>query len=363
MQEHSPFTISVSMEALRHALHLVTQQHATLSEEDARLTLHALLEADAAPSPTRDLQIAAFLGAIAARGETVDELTGFVRGMRELASVIALSDDERRRLVDTCGTGGDGSGTFNISTGAALVAAAAGAWVAKHGNRSISSRCGSADVLEALGVPIELNPAQAADCLRTTGFVFLYAPSWHPAMARVKDVRKALGFRTIFNLAGPLTNPAGARAQVMGVYSRDRVPLVAETMTRLGVQHAFVVHGCDGLDEMTTTGDTDIATVNAGMDCPAIRRFHPRDVDLPIADPADLQGGNAEDNARILEAIFRGEDTGPRRDIVLLNASAALVAAGLASNLNKGLELGREAIRNGAAPKLLHTLRAFASAR
>ena len=347
------------MEALQHALYLVTQQHASLSEEDARLTLHALLDADAAPTPQRDLQIAAFLGAIAARGETVDELTGFVRGMRELASVIPLTEAERKRLVDTCGTGGDGAGTFNISTGAAMIAAAAGAWVAKHGNRSITSRCGSADVLEALGVPIDLGPQQAADCLRATGFVFMYAPKWHPAMARVKDARKALGFRTIFNLAGPLTNPAGAQAQVMGVYSRDRVALVAETMTRLGVQHAFVVHGCDGLDEITTTGDTDIATVNAGVDCPAVRHFHPRDVDLPLACPADLEGGSAKDNATILEAIFRGEDTGARRDIVLLNASAALVAAGMAANLNEGLQLGREAILNGAAPALLQKLRAL----
>ena len=346
------------MEALQHALQLVTQQHASLSEEDARLTLHALLDASAAPTHQQDLQIAALLGAIAARGETVDELTGFVRGMRELASVIPLAEDERRRLVDTCGTGGDGAGTFNISTGAALLAAAAGAWVAKHGNRSISSRCGSADVLEALGIPIELGPQQAADCLRATGFVFLYAPLWHPAMARVKHVRKWLGFRTIFNLAGPLTNPAGAKAQVMGVYSRDRVTLVAETMTRLGVHHAFVVHGCDGLDEITTTGDTDIATVNVGVECPAVRHFHPRDVELPLADPVDLQGGSAEDNARILEAVLCGTDMGPRRDIVLLNASATLVSAGLAANLNEGLQLGREAIKNGA---VCHTARQASS--
>ena len=349
------------MDALQHALHLVTRQHASLSEEEARLTLHALLTADAAPAAQRDLQIAALLGALAARGETVDELTGFVRGMRELATPIPLQDDERSRLVDTCGTGGDGAGTFNISTGAALVAAAAGAWVAKHGNRSISSQCGSADVLEAMGVPIDLNPQQAADCLRATGFVFLYAPTWHPAMARVREARKALGFRTIFNLAGPLTNPAGARAQVMGVYSRERVPLVAEVMTRLGVQHAFVVHGCDGLDEITTTGETDIATVNVGIDCPTIRHFHPRDVDLPLAKSADLQGGNAAENAGILEAIFQGEDTGARREIVLLNAAAALVAAGLAANLNEGLQSGRAAIRDGAATALLQKLRNVAA--
>jgi anthranilate phosphoribosyltransferase len=349
------------MEALAHALHLVTQQHSTLSEEEARLTLHSLLDENSAASHDRDLQIAALLGALAARGETVDELTGFVRAMRERATTLPITDAERHRLVDTCGTGGDGSGTFNISTGAALVAAAAGAWVAKHGNRSITSRCGSADVLEALGIPVALGPEPAAACLRATGFVFLYAPLWHPAMARVKDARRILGFRTIFNLAGPLTNPAGARAQVMGVYSRDRVPLVAETMTRLGVRHAFVVHGCDGLDEITTTGETDIATVNADIPetQPCVRHFHPREVGLPLAKPADLQGGDALRNAAILEAIFKGEDTGPRRDIVLLNASAALVAAGLAGNLNEGLDLARRAIRDGAVMTTLTKLRSL----
>ena len=350
------------MEALQHALQLITQQHATLSEDEARLTLHSLLDESGAPSHERDLQIAALLGALAARGETVDELTGFVRGMRERATPLPITADERLRLVDTCGTGGDASGTFNISTGAALVAAGAGAWVAKHGNRSITSRCGSADVLEALGLPITLGPEAAASCLRTTGFVFLYAPLWHPSMARVKDARRILGFRTIFNLAGPLTNPAGAGAQVMGVYSRDRVSLAAETMTRLGVCHAFVVHGCaidGGLDEITTTGETEIATIIAGANCPDIRHFHPGDVGLPLAKFEDLQGGDARQNAVILEGIFRGEDTGPRRDIVLINAAAALVAAELAGNLNDGLELGRKAIRDGAVSKVLAKLRAF----
>ncbi len=350
------------MEALQHALYMVAQQHATLSVEEARLTLHSLLDETAATSHERDLQIAALLGAFAARGETVDELTGFVQGMRERATTLPLADEERVRLVDTCGTGGDASGTFNISTGAALVAAAAGAWVAKHGNRSVTSRCGSADVLEALGIPVALGPEKAAACLRSTGFVFLYAPLWHPAMARVKEARRILGFRTIFNLAGPLTNPASAPAQIMGVYARDRVSLVAETMTRLGVRHAFVVHGCDGLDEITTTGETDIATVLAGTPCPAIRHFHPHEVELPIARLSDLQGGDARDNAAILEAIFRGDDTGPRRDIVLLNAAAALVASGLAANLNHGLELGRRAIRDGAVWTVLEKLRAFPAA-
>jgi anthranilate phosphoribosyltransferase len=353
--------IANSMDALLHALQLVAQQRVTLSEEEARLALLSLLDETVALSHERDLQIAALLGALAARGETVEELTGFVRGMRERATGLPLSEEERGRVVDTCGTGGDGSGTFNISTGAALVAAAAGAWVAKHGNRSVTSRCGSADVLESLSIPVTLGPEQAAGCLRATGFVFLYAPIWHPAMARVRDARRILGFRTIFNLAGPLTNPAGARAQVMGVYNRDRVPLVAETMTRLGVHHAFVVHGCDGLDEITTTGETDIATVNAGIEAGghSIRHFHPREVGLPLAKLDDLQGGDAKDNAIILEAIFSGNDTGPRRDIVLLNAAAALVAAGLAENLNEGLELGRKAIQSGAVMEVLEKLRIF----
>ncbi len=351
------------MEPLQHALQLITQQRATLSEEEARQTLHSLLDTTVAVTHERDQQIAALLGALSARGETVDELTGFVRGMRERAATITLTDAERSRLVDTCGTGGDGSGTFNISTGAALVAAAAGAWVAKHGNRSVTSRCGSADVLEALRIPVTLGPEAAAACLRATGFVFLYAPTWHPAMARVKDARRILGFRTIFNLAGPLTNPAGARAQVMGVYSRDRVSLVAETMTRLGIRHAFVVHGGDGLDEISTTGETDIAVVNAGINegKACIRHFHPREVGIPLAKLEDLQGGDALRNAAILEAIFTGKDTGPRRDIVLLNASAALVAAGLAGNLNEGLDLGRRAIHGGAVGRVVSQLRAFAN--
>ena len=357
------FTIAVSMDALRHALQLVTQQHASLSEEEARVTLHALLDESTATTRDRDLQIAALLGALAARGETVEELTGFVRGMRERATVLPLLDEERGRLVDTCGTGGDGSGSFNISTGAALVASGAGAWVAKHGNRSITSRCGSADVLEALRVPVMLGPEQAAACLRATGFVFLYAPIWHPAMARVKDARRILGFRTIFNLAGPLTNPAGARAQVMGVYSRDCVPLVAETMMRLGIRHAFVVHGSDGLDEITTTGETDIATVCAGIDSsqPAVRHFHPREVGLKMARLEDLHGGDAQQNAAMLEGILSGEDTGPRREIVLLNASAALVAAGLAGNLNDGLKRAGRAITSGATTQVLEKLRSFGS--
>ena len=351
-----------SMEVLQHALHLVTQQRATLSEEEARQTLHSLLDQNDAGSHDRDQQIAALLGALAARGETVDELTGFVRGMRERATTLPLTDEERARLVDTCGTGGDGSGTFNISTGAALVAAAAGAWVAKHGNRSVTSRCGSADVLEALGIPVTLGPEAAAACLRATGFVFLYAPFWHPAMARVKDIRRILAFRTIFNLAGPLTNPAGARAQVMGVYSRDRVALVAETMTRLGIRHAFVVHGSDGLDEITSTGETDIATVNAGIEDgrPCIRHFHPHEVGLPLAKLEELRGGDARENANILEDICSGKDSGPRRDIILLNAAAALVAAGLAGNLNEGLTLGRQALTRGAVNNVLAKLRAFA---
>jgi anthranilate phosphoribosyltransferase len=278
--------------------------------------------------------------------------------MRERATPLSLTAAERERLVDTCGTGGDASGTFNVSTGAALLAAAAGAWVAKHGNRSVTSRCGSADVLEALGVPVTLGPEQAAACLRATGFVFLYAPTWHPAMARVKDARRTLGFRTVFNLAGPLTNPAGARAQVMGVYSRDRVPLVAETMARLGVRHALVVHGGDGLDEISTTGETEIATVN-GEGTTSVRHFHPGELGVPLARLDDLQGGDARDNAAILEAIFRGDDTGPRRDIVLLNAAAAMVAAGGASNLHDGLEAGRAAVASGAAMGVLRKLREF----
>jgi anthranilate phosphoribosyltransferase len=359
------------MAGFRETLKLVVEQGATLHRDEARRVLTELL---AGEGPGDDLEIAALLTAMATRGETVDELTGFAEAMRSRSLPVPLTDEERSGLVDTCGTGGDGLGTFNISTAAALVAVAAGAKVAKHGNRAMTSRCGSADVLEALGVPVALAPEQAVECLRATGFMFLYAPALHPAMKRVQPIRRALGFRTIFNLAGPLTNPAGAPAQVMGVYSGEKVSLVAETMARLGVRHAFVVHGCDGLDELTQTGESSVAEVREGQGTgsreqgtekqgagKSVRLFKisPEDAGLVRASLTELAGAEtAAENAAILERIFAGE-SGAKRDVVLLNAAAALVAAGIAADFREGVSRGAEAIDSGAARKVLGRLREF----
>ena len=332
-------------ELLKH----VVEDHGALTQQQGCSVLREMLEGDAT-----DIQIAALVTAIATRGPTVDELSGFVQAMRAMGRPVPLSETERDQLVDTCGTGSDGQGTFNISTAAALVAAAAGVKVAKHGNRGVTSRCGSADVLEAMGIPVELSPERAAECLRQTGFMFLYAPALHPAMKRVQPVRRALGFRTIFNLAGPLANPAGARAQLVGVFAG--VDLVAETLARLGVRHAFVVHGQDGLDELTLNGPSEVAEVREH----AVRNFtmEPADAGLPQAPLTDLQGGDAGGNAALIEKILRGEP-GPRRDVVLLNAAAALVIAGHAFDFAGGVRRAADAIDSGAGLQLLAHLRRF----
>ncbi|HEY0758229.1 MAG TPA: anthranilate phosphoribosyltransferase [Acidisarcina sp.] len=358
-------------------LRKVSEERLTLTREQARTAVEAMLAAPADDAEAvSDIKIAALLTALATRGETADELTGFVDGMRAMALPLPLTHAERAALVDTCGTGGVRLGTFNISTGAALVAAAAGAKVAKHGNRGVTSRCGSADVLEALGIAVSLPPRAAVECLRATNFMFLFAPAMHPAMRRVQPVRKALGFRTIFNLAGPLTNPARAGAQVMGVFARDRVAIVAEAMAKLGVRHAFVVHGLDGLDELTLAGESEVAEVRGanahcssapdhfeGSDLPGtVRLFqmNPEDVGLQRSSVREPLGGDAAGNAAILEAIFAGE-RGPRRDVVLLNASAALVAAGIARDFKEGLSRAAEVVDSGAARATLALLRAFSN--
>jgi anthranilate phosphoribosyltransferase len=330
--------------------------HRTLTREEANAALRAILasEADAAS----DLAIAALLAAMATRGETVDELTGFAEALRALAIPVPLTASERAALVDTCGTGGDGRGTFNISTGAALVAAAAGAKVAKHGNRGVTSRCGSADVLEAMGVPVALTPEQSAACLRTTGFTFLFAPALHPAMKRAMPIRRALGFRTIFNLAGPLTNPAGAPAQIMGVYAADKLGVVAGAMLQLGIRHGRVVHARNGIDEIALSAtDAILVQPPAG---PVTAVVHPEDAGLSAADLAQLHGADTpQANAAILEGVLAGVERGPKRDIVLINAAAALEASGLASDLHEGVERAGHAIDSGAARKTLQALREF----
>ena len=272
--------------------------------------------------------------------------------------------------MDVVGTGGGGPLTFNISSGAALVAAAAGAKVAKHGNRAVTSLCGAADVLEALGVPIELGPELAAECLRETGFVFLYAPLYHPAMKAVGPLRRALGFRTIFNLCGPLTNPAGARAQVIGVLAPSRVLLVGRTLVMLGAKRAFVVHGSDGIDELTTTGESIVARVEeqeqagepkaAGAPALKAARITPEMAGLKRATLDQFIGGDVKTNTALLYDVLTGI-SGARRDIVLLNAAAALVAAGLAGDLKEGVLLGAEAIDSGQAAATLAKLRGFAA--
>jgi anthranilate phosphoribosyltransferase len=338
---------------------------AALTRSEANAAVRAMLAGDA-----DDDEIAALLTVIAKRGETVAELTGFAEALRQISIPLPLTEAECAQLVDTCGTGGDDQGTFNISTGAALVAAAAGAKVAKHGNRAVSSMCGSADVLEALGVAVALPPKEAVECLRATGFTFLFAPALNPSMKRVQPVRKSLSFRTIFNLAGPLSNPANARTQVMGVFAADRIAVVAQAMANLGIRHAFVVHGLDGLDELTVTGETMVAEVRCrptaawdrGIEGPGdVRhfRFHPRQAGLEVSSRDQLQGGKtAAENATILEAVLQGEK-GPRRDVVLLNAAGALSVAEVAADIREGMERAVAAIDSGAAMKTLTALREF----
>ena len=334
----------------------IIEGHATLPREDASALMQQILTGQ-----LTDIEIAALLGALAARGETPAEIAGFVDTMRTAATPLPLTEAERSKLTDTCGTGGDASGTFNISTAAALVAAAtpaANLMVAKHGNRAITSQTGSADVLEALGIPVDLTPEQAATALRTHHFAFLHAPNLHPAMKAVMPVRRALGVRTIFNILGPLTNPAGAPAQVMGVYATHLVPIIAEAMCLLGTHHAFVVHGSTlrekGLDEISISGPTRLAEVHNGAI--TIATITPEDFGLQRAPIETLQGGNAQTNAAILTAIFSGEQ-GPRRDIVLLNAAAVLVAADLALDLHKGIALAARTIDSGAVTRLIASLR------
>src|SRR5271155_421700 len=346
------FEEGTPMSQLAALLKHVVEEHGALTQQQGYSALREMLEGDA-----NDVEIASLLTAIATRGATAEELSGFVQAMRTMSRPVCLSEQEREQLVDTCGTGSDGQGTFNISTAAALVAAAAGAKIAKHGNRGVTSKCGSADVLEALGVPVLLDPEKAAECLRQTGFMFLFAPALHPALKRVQPIRRALGFRTIFNLAGPLANPAGARAQVVGVFAPGMRSLAAQTLARLGVRHAFVVHGRDGLDELTLNGISDVAEVREH----AVRNFtvEAGEAGLAQAPLHALAGGDAQQNARHIESILRGEP-GPRRDVVLLNAAAALGIAGVAVDFAGGVRCAANAIDSGAGLELLAQLRKFA---
>lgn len=333
---------------IQNELRRIIEQRETLSFEDSSALMQKILASEAS-----DVELAGLLGALAGRGETAAEIAGFATSLRAAANLLPLSDIEQQALVDTCGTGGDASGSFNISTAAALVAAAAGARVAKHGNRAVTSRCGSGDVLEALGIPIQLSAADAAQALRTHRFCFLLAPAHHPQLKAVMPVRKALGVRTILHVLGPLLNPAGARRQVMGVYQSRLVPLVAKAMLLLDIQHAMVVHGDGGLDEIALSGPTEVAEVRNGK----VTQYTiaPEEFGLHRAPLSALAGGDAAANALILKSIFSGEP-GPRRDVVLLNAAAVLVTAGLATNIRAGIDQAVQAIDTGAVTYLIEAL-------
>ena len=344
------------MSLVKELLRPLAEDGASLTREQAAQVLEEILSG-AVP----EVETAALVAVLATRGEQAPELAGFVDVMRRNSVALSFSEEERAELVDCVGTGGGGPQTFNISCGAALVAAAAGARVAKHGNRAVTSRCGAADVLEALGVPIELSPDLAVECLRETGFVFLYAPLYHPAMKALGPLRRALGFRTIINLVGPLTNPAHAQTQVIGVLAPSRVLLVGRTLAMLGARRAFVVHGTDGIDELTTTGESIVARIEeneSGKSQLKAARVTPEMAGLPRATIDQFTGGDVATNKALLYDVITGI-TGPRRDVVLLNAAAVLVAASLAGDLKEGVALAAEAIDSGQAAATLAKLQQF----
>jgi anthranilate phosphoribosyltransferase len=319
-----------------------------LTEAEAEDVMREIMQGEAT-----DAQIAAYLTALRMKGETVEEITGSARVMREKAFPVKLDAPFQ---VDTCGTGGDLSHTFNISTTVAFVVAGAGVAVAKHGNRSVSSKSGSADVLQALGVNIEMPSARLDECLREVGIAFLFAPMMHQAMKYAIGPRREVGIRTIFNILGPLTNPAGVKAQIMGVYAADLTGVLAQALGNLGARHAYVVHGMDGLDEITITDRTKISEYREG----GVNDYfvHPSDFDLPTGKKEDLVGGDAKENAAITIEVLKG-GTGPRRDVVLLNAAAGLAASGKAKDLRDGVRTAAESIGSGAAMKKLEELKKF----
>jgi anthranilate phosphoribosyltransferase len=319
-----------------------------LTRDEAREAMNTIMSGEATPA-----QIGGFLVALRLKGETAEEIAGCAEAMR--AHVLAVRP-KREDLVDTAGTGGDGGRTFNISTAAALVAAAAGAGVAKHGNRAVSSNSGSADVLEALGFNLELPADRIAESIDTLGFGFLFAPTHHPAMKHAAPVRKELAARTVFNVLGPLTNPAGARAQVVGVYSPDLVKTLAEVLAALGARRAFVVHGAGGIDELSPAGPNLVwEVVDGGV---REREIDPLELGIARCAPEDLRGGSPEENAAAIREVFAGGDGG-RRDAILLNAAGAIAAGGHAEDLREGLEIARQTVASGDAAERLEALIAF----
>jgi anthranilate phosphoribosyltransferase len=354
------------------ALHRISHQGQSLARAEAREVMTQVLAGECT-----DAQIAALLMALRMKGETVEEIVGFAEAIRAAATPLPFSSSSlsnassidaldlsgtgrdallESALVDTSGTGGDASGTFNISTATAFVTAGAGVRVAKHGNRSISSKCGSADVMEALGVKIQLSPERAAECLRKIGICFLYAPDLHSSMKQVQKVRRELRLRTMFNLLGPLTNPAHASGQVVGVYALEMVEKLAEALSMLGLRRALVVHGLDGLDEITITGPTRIAEARDG----SVKTYEvdPEEFGMKRATLADIAGGDVTENALIIRDVLSGRNSA-RRDVVVLNSAAALVAAGRVDRLSEAIPLAVLSIDSGAAAAKLSALAHF----
>ncbi len=329
---------------IKEAINILIQGE-NLSEEKMIGAMKHIMEGQ-----STDAQIAAFLTALRLKGETIEEITGAAKVMREKVTRINAPEF----TVDTCGTGGDLSHTFNISTTTAIVVASCGVPVAKHGNRSVSSKSGSADVLETLGVKIDLEPVKVEKCLESSGFGFMFAPLFHPAMKYAIGPRKEMGIRTVFNILGPLTNPAGAERQVLGVFSDELTEPLAKVLGNLGVKHAFVVHGQDGLDEITNTDRTKVSELKEGT----VNTYFisPEDFGLEKANKDDLIGGDAGENAKMTIEILEGKK-GPKRDITLMNSAAALITAGKASDLKEGAAMASEAIDSGAAMKKLEEIK------
>jgi anthranilate phosphoribosyltransferase len=325
---------------IREALDALINQERHLSEDEAAAAMEEVMSGEATPA-----QLGALLAALRIRGETVDEIAGMARVMREKALRVHYAGP----LIDTCGTGGDGAGTFNVSTAAAFVAAGAGVKVAKHGNRAMSSACGSADVLEALGARIELGPDEVAACIDESNLGFMFAQAFHPAMKHAAPVRRDLGVRTVFNILGPLSNPAGAQAQVLGVPRPELVEMMAAALGRLGSSHVLVVHGEDGTDELTLTGPTIVCELREGVT--QVYRIRPEDAGLEPAPRAAVRGSTPAENAATMRAVFEGRP-GPLRDIVLLNAGAALVVGGAGSSIAEGVALAAKLIDTGEAGRV-----------
>jgi anthranilate synthase/phosphoribosyltransferase len=324
-------------------------------EELTRAEARSFME-QIADGTVSQAQVGAFLAALTLKGPTIEEMTGFASSLYDRAVRVPLP--EGLATVDTCGTGGDSSGTFNISTAAAFVAAGAGARVAKHGNRSITSRSGSADVLDALGVSTKMGPTEAARAIQEAGMAFLFAPAYHPAFKNIMGPRRELGFRTVFNMMGPMLNPARAKAQVVGVYASELTETVARILANLGVSRALVVHGLDGIDEISLVGPTKVTELEDGWTRTYL--LDPADYGFELCASADLKGGDAAENALIVLHVLSGEP-GPKRDVVILNAAAAIMAAGVAPDFRAAIQAARASIDSGAAARVLGSLRALSA--